>query len=313
MDPGDRADAVPAAPSRRSRRFAAADDAAPSEPVDPAERTAALARADAALRAGEVQARTAALARADAALHAAGATGATGPTDPAPRDDTPGDDTPHDAGAAPARGRRRWVLAGAVVAAVLVLGGAGTAWFLTRDDGGTAAAPPDVVLPSPTASVAPVARTATTAFASALPTTLLQYALATSADDEAWLAQDAIEAYTETYTDGAAGTVTVRAGQWETPEEAAAVLATVTGTLPTAAEGTTDAAIDATTDGATAAAGPAALLQGEVLVDGAPTGTVTVVDAGDGTGVAAWSNGTTVFVVQGPAADIRNLYAAYPL
>lgn len=304
----DPADATPAAPSRRSRRVAAADAAAPSEPVDPAERTAALARADAALQAGEVQARTAALARADAALHAAGATGQAHPAADTPRDDTPRDDD-----AAPARGRRRWVLAGAVVAAVLVLGGAGTAWFLTRDDGGTAAAPPDVVLPSPTASVAPVARTATTAFASALPTTLLQYALATSADDEAWLAQDAIEAYTETYTDGAAGTVTVQAGQWEAPEEAAAVLATVTGTLPTAAEGATDAAGDATTDGATAAAGPAVLLQGEVLVGGAPAGTVTVVDAGDGTGVAAWSNGTTVFVVQGPAADIRNLYAAYPL
>lgn len=55
------------------------------------------------------------------------------------------------------------------------------------------------------------------------------------------------------------------------------------------------------------------LLQDEVLVGGQATGTVTVVDVGDGTGVAAWSNGTTVFRVAGPAADIRNLYAAYPL
>jgi hypothetical protein len=317
-DPAVSASGDAQAPTRRSRRFAAADDAVPSQPVDPAERSAALARADAALRAGETQARTAALARADAALHAAGA---AGPADPAPGGADEGGADRSDEPAA-SRGRRRWVVVGAVVAAVLVLGGAGTAWFLTRDDGGTAAAPPDVVLPSPTASVAPAARTATTAFASALPTTLLQYALASSADDEDWLAQNALEAYAETYTDGGAGTVTVQAGQWETPEEAAAVVAAVTATLPTAeasdaadAGDAADAATGAATDGASADAGdgPAVLLQGEVLVDGSPVGTVTVVDAGDGTGVAAWSNGTTAFVVRGPAADIRNLYAAYPL
>ena len=102
------------------------------------------------------------------------------------------------------------------------------------------------------------------------------------------------------------GTVAVQAGQWETPEEAAAFLATLTAALPAAGE--------APADGATAAAGgPAVLLQEDVLVAGQPTGTATVVDAGDGTGVAVWSNGTTVFRLTGPAADIRNLYAAYPL
>jgi hypothetical protein len=223
------------------------------------------------------------------------------------------------ADAGPARGRRRWVLVGAVVAAVLVLAGGGTAWFLTRDSGGAAAAPPDVVLPSPTSSVEPVARPATTAFAGALPTTLLQYALASSADDEALLAQNAVEAYAETYTDGADGTVSVQAGQWETPEQAAAVLAAVTGapaTAEPAAGAGTEGTADAATDGDSAdeaAGGPTVLLQDEVLVDGAPVGTVTVVDQGDGTGVAMWSNGTTVFVLRGPASDIRNLYAAYPL
>ncbi|WP_158369660.1 hypothetical protein [Cellulosimicrobium cellulans] len=301
-------------PSRRSRRFAAADGTAPAAPVDPAERTAALARADAALQAGEEQARTAALARAAAAMEAAGGAAATDPGD-ARVDDA--------ADAGPARGRRRWVLVGAVVAAVLVLAGGGTAWFLTRDSGGGAAAPPDVVLPSPTSSVEPVARPATTAFAGALPTTLLQYALASSADDEALLAQNAVEAYAETYTDGADGTVSVQAGQWETPEQAAAVLAAVTGapaTAEPAADSGTEGAADAATDDAegddsadAAAGGPMVLLQDEVLVDGAPVGTVTVVDQGDGTGVAMWSNGTTVFVLRGPASDIRNLYAAYPL
>jgi hypothetical protein len=272
---------------------------------------------------GDAGVRTSALARAEAALAAKGApgsadpAGSAAPADPGAEDERPGaeDGTP------PRRGRRRAVLVASVVAAVLVLGGGG-AYLVTRDGGGTAAAPPDVVLPSPTATAAPVARAATTPFASALPASVLQYALQGSADDADWLGQGAVEAYAETYSDGADGTVTVQAGQWETPEEAAAVLAAVTATLPAAPADATDPAAedaagaepsaDPTADPG-AAAVPAVLRTGEVLVDGQPTGTVTVVDAGDGTGVAAWSNGTTVFRVTGPAADIANLYAAYPL
>jgi hypothetical protein len=165
-----------------------------------------------------------------------------------------------------------------------------------------------VVLPSPTATVAPAARTATTPFATSLPSTVLQYALATSAEDPEWLALNALEAYTETFTDGGTGTVTVQAGQWETADQAAAALTSLAAALPTAG---TDPA--ATPDPTATAAGPAVLQQGEVTVGGAPTGTFTVVDAGDGTGIALWSNGTTVFRVVGPAADIANLYAAFPL
>jgi hypothetical protein len=194
-----------------------------------------------------------------------------------------------------------------VALAVLLVAGGTTAWLLLRDDGPTTPeAGPVVEQPLPTSTVAPVARPATTAFATALPTTLLQYALAASAEEPQWLAGGALEAYAESYTDGASGTVAVQAGQWETPEEAAAFLATLTAALPAAGE--------APADGATAAAGaPAVLLQEDVLVAGQPTGSATVVDAGDGTGVAVWSNGTTVFRLTGPAADIRNLYAAYPL
>jgi hypothetical protein len=207
----------------------------------------------------------------------------------------------------PRRSRRTLYL---VIAGVVVLVAAGvTAFFLTRGDGTTPAQPADVVLPSPTATVAPAARTATTPFASALPTTVLQYALASSEDDSTWLARNALEAYAETYTDGAGTTVTVQAGQWETAEEATTVRTALAAELPTAA-GTGSA--DATTSTATTG-GPAVLEQGDVLVGGAPTGTVTVVDAGDGTGIALWSNGTTVFRVTGPVADIENLYAAYPL
>lgn len=305
---------APAVPDRRSRRYAAADASAPDAPVDPAARSAALARAEAALAAGDAGARTAALERADAALVAAGAPGAPAAPDPDGTDDVPGagpapDDVP------PARGRRR-VLVASVVAGVLVLGGGGAAYLLTRDDGaGTVAARPDVVLPSPTATAAPVPRAATTPFATALPVTVLQYALQTSAEDAEWLGLDAVEAYTETYSDGAAGTVTVQAGQWETPAEAGTVLAALTAALPAAeasAAPTADPAAPSADPAATSAA-PVVLTSGEVLVDGQPTGAVTVVDAGDGTGVAVWSNGTTVFRVTGPAADIANLYAAYPL
>jgi hypothetical protein len=206
------------------------------------------------------------------------------------------------------RRRRGWLIAGAVsLAVVLLVAGGGTAWLLLRDDDATTPQTgPVVEQPLPTSTVAPVERPATTAFATALPTTLLQYALAASADDPVWSAGGALEAYAESYTDGASGTVAVQAGQWETPEQAAAFLAALTAALPAAGE--------APADGATATAGgPAVLLQEDVLVDGQPTGAVTVVDAGDGTGVAVWSNGTTVFRLTGPAADIRNLYAAYPL
>lgn len=162
-----------------------------------------------------------------------------------------------------------------------------------------------VLLPSPTPTVAPVPRTATTAFATALPTSVLQYALATSADNPAWIAAGAIEAYTETYTDGAAGTVTVNAGQWETPAEATAFAATLTAALPPA---------PAPDPSATAGAGEPALPQsGEVTAGGAPVGSYSIADAGDGTGVAVWTNGTTVFQVTGPVEDIVDFYAAYPL
>lgn len=241
--------------------------------------------------------------------------------DPTPADlaTTPPALTPATASAVPAdagtdeepprRSRRTLYL---VIPGVVVLVAAGiTAFFLLGDDGTTPAQPADVVLPSPTATVAPAARTATTPFASALPTTVLQYALATSEDDSTWLARNAVEAYAETYTDGAGTTVTVQAGQWETAEEATTVLGALAAELPTAA--VTDAATADATTSTAAAGGPAVLEQGDVLVGGAPTGTVTVVDAGDGTGIALWSNGTTVFRVTGPVADIANLYAAYPL
>jgi hypothetical protein len=160
-----------------------------------------------------------------------------------------------------------------------------------------------VVLPSPTPTVAPVARHATTAFAKALPTTVLQYALKTSVPNDDWVKAGAIEAYTETYTDGGAGTVTVLSGQFETADAATAFAKKLVAALPTTTA----------TAAPTASPTPALPTSGDVLVGGKKAGTYTIVDAGDGTGVAVWTNGTTVFRAIAPVADVANVYAAFPL
>ncbi len=207
-----------------------------------------------------------------------------------------------------ARRGRRGLVIGIVVAVVVLLAGGVTAFLLLRDDGGTVAAPPDVVLPSPTATVAPAAREATTAFATLLPTTVLQYALASSTDEPTFLAGGALEAYAESYTDGGAGQATVLAGQWETPDAAAAFATGLLAALPAAESGSGTA-----TDGSASDGGAELPLSGDVLAGGQTVGAYTIVDAGDGTGIAVWTNATTVFRATVPLADIQNFYAAYPL
>ncbi|WP_066585902.1 hypothetical protein [Cellulomonas timonensis] len=203
--------------------------------------------------------------------------------------------------------KRRLLLIGGIAAGVVVLGGLTTALLLNRDDAPQQATDAATVfLPSPTPTVAPAARTAATPFAAVLPVSVLQYALATSANDEGWLAAGAIEAYTEAYTDGGAGAVTVQAGQWETAEEAAAHAQRLAAELPAA-----DAAPTASAD---STAAPVALApeSGDVTVAGAVVGTYAWGPVG-ADGVAVWSNGTTVFRVTGPAESIRDFYSAYPL
>lgn len=178
------------------------------------------------------------------------------------------------------------VVAAVVAAVVLGLGGRG---------GGRVAEPGTVVLPSPTPTVAPVARQPLTPFADSLPGSVLQYALASLAEHPPLLLAGALEAYRLDYSDGATGTVTVTAGQWPTPEEAGAALPALVaaaGTPPADAEGPTS---------------------GEVLVGGAVAGTWTLTQAADGTGVMTWSNGTVVLQAVAPTADVaRDVYAAYP-
>ena len=211
-------------------------------------------------------------------------------------------------------GRPGWLLPVAVVAAVVVVAGIVVGIVLAqRPAKGTGAAQTPVsaatvLLPSPTPTVAPVARQATSAFAKALPTSVLRYALASSAVDAEWQKAGAIEAWDETYTDGASGTLTLRAGQWETADEAKAFAATLLAAVPTPAATPATPATGATT--ATASGLPRS---GDVTVGGATVGTFSVVDAGNGNGIAVWTNGQSVFWLSAPLADAYAAYTAFPL
>ena len=124
------------------------------------------------------------------------------------------------------------------------------------------------------------------------PDSVLQYALATSADNPTWVAAGAIEAYTETYTDGGTGTMTVNAGQWETPPRRPRSPRPSSRPSPAPAPNPT----------ATSAAGARETAEsGNVTAAGATVGTYTIADAGNGTGVAVWTNGTTVFQATAPS------------
>lgn len=188
------------------------------------------------------------------------------------------------------RRSRRGLWITLIVVGVLVLGGAGAAAWYLRDRDQPAAEQEVVQAPSPTSALTAIDRTATTAFAANLPATVLQYALTATADDAEWTGAGALESYLDTYADEAGDQLTVHSGQWATAEEAAAQ----------------QAALAAAVTGEVLSTGP-------VTVAGADTGAVTIVDLGDGTGSAVWSNGTAVFVLTAPVADVSNAFAAYPV
>ncbi|PVU83224.1 hypothetical protein DDP54_09730 [Cellulomonas sp. WB94] len=226
---------------------------------------------------------------------------APGVTEPAAPDDTR---------------RRNMLIIGGIAAAVVIVGG--IIAIIASQGGDDAAVLPTptastVLLPLPTATVAPVPRAATTAFASALPTTVLQYALATSAPEPTWVGAGAIEAYSESYSDGGTAQVVVLAGQWETPEAAAAYAQQLVAAIPAAAAPPAATASSTASAEATGAAPAGFPATGDVTAAGQKVGTFSLVDAGDGTGVAVWTNGASVFRVTAPIADLRNVYAAYPL
>ncbi|MFC0644310.1 hypothetical protein [Cellulomonas phragmiteti] len=236
---------------------------------------------------------------------------AGGPDGPrGPGGDGPGGDGPDGTAR---EGRPAWLLPVAIGVGVLVVVGVVVGVLATRggsDGDAPAPAASTVLVPPPTPGVEPATRTATSAFASVLPTTVLQYALESSQDDAEWVAAGALEAYTETFTDGDGGTLTVRAAQLETAQEATALLERLTAALPPTAPDTGAPTSTASAEDDAADQLPST---GDVMVAGAAVGTFTVVDAGDGTGIAVWQNGTAVFQLTAPLDDVVDAYAAYGL
>lgn len=203
----------------------------------------------------------------------------------------------------PVPGRRRWVLPVVVVALLVVVVGA--VWGVLHATGTPTVTTSTLLVPSPTPTVEPVARTATSAFAAALPTSVLQYALASSVNDDEWLGKGALEAYAETFTDGTGTTLGLQVGQWATPQEATAVLGALTAAPATATA--------AATPGASATADAAGLPRtGTVDAAGQAVGSYVIVDNGDGTGTATWTNGTALLQLSGPVTEIARAYSAFP-
>lgn len=242
----------------------------------------------------------------------------------------PGSQTPHRPGTAsssgraqtggapdePAAARRRpplWVLIGA---AVLVVGGVVAGVLLLGDRGGDQPVPEAevVTLPVPTPTVEPIAHEGGTAFAAALPATVLAHALSEAGEHLPLLAAGALEGYRYVYTDGATP-VTLLAGQWETPEEASARYAAMVQeqTAAVAAAGGSDAG-DGAEEGAEGDAASTDTNEGPVTtVDGTETGRYTLVPRTDGTGALTWWNGTAVLQLDGPTEELLDLFTAFPL
>lgn len=214
----------------------------------------------------------------------------TPPTPPTPTaPPTPGSVTPAVAAPHGSTTRRRNLIIAGGVGALAIIGIVAAA--LTGVFGGPAPATPTattVTLASPTPTVAPIDRTPISVFADVLPSSVLDLALTAVASQPSLVAADALEGYRLDYSDGAAVTVALDAGQFETPEAATAAYTALVAATPA-------------TDG------------GTVEVDGAVVGNWTASTAADGTGVVTWSNGTAVFQATGPAETAADFYLAFPL
>lgn len=185
--------------------------------------------------------------------------------------------------------RRRNLILAAAVGTVVVVGGVVAALAGAFDAAEPLPAPAasTVTLSSPTPTVAPIERTPVSLFADALPSTVLDLALIAIAPQPELVAADALEGYRLDYSDGAAVTVALDAGQWETPQEAAAAYSTLIAAAPS-----TDS--------------------GPVEVGGAAVGTWHV-SATDGSAVMTWTNGTAMFRATGPDETVQDFYQAFPL
>ncbi len=207
-------------------------------------------------------------------------------------DASPVDASPVDAAGPvePGSNRRRNIIIAAAIGAVVIIGGAVAALGGAFDAAEPLPVPTasTITLASPTPTVAPIARQPISAFADALPSTVLDLALTAIAPQPTLVAANALEGYRLDYSDGGSVTVALDAGQWETPEEAAAAYAPIAAAAPVTETGSVD-------------------------VGGAPVGSWTLSEAADGTGALTWTNGTALFHATGPAATVRSLYEAFPL
>ncbi len=214
-----------------------------------------------------------------------------------------------------------WIAAG-----VLAVGVAATVALLMGNRGG-GPVPPEaevVTLPVPTPTVSAIDREPGSAFFDALPSEVLAFALAETAEAPDLVADGALEAYTLTYTDGSQDLM-VQAGQWPTAEEAQDVYAGLAETAAadaaaptatptqTATDESADDMGDDAGDQATEEADPGAVEEGPVLAGGQQVGRYTLVPHADGTGLVVWTNETVVLTAAGPLDELRDVYVAFPL
>jgi hypothetical protein len=202
------------------------------------------------------------------------------------------------------------VVVGAIVAVILVL---------TNKSDTTETLPAvTVTLPVPTPTVDPIAREGGTAFQTALPSTVLAYALSEIVEYQPLLGVGAIEAWQLTYTDGAQNVV-LYAGQFADAATADAAFEQVLAANPVDVAPATDAAQTPTPtptdDAATATPTEPALTpaQGTVEVDGTQVGRYLFVPREDGTGSLWWTNTTVLLQLDGPATALQDIFAAFPL
>ena len=200
----------------------------------------------------------------------------------------------------PRKPRPAWLLPVAVVAAVVILAAVVVGIVVSQTGEDEAAAPTPipaqtVVAPVPTPAVAPADRPDPTSFTSAFPPSVQQYAFESEKPKDAWVKAGALEAVTDTYSDGGTGSLVVEAAQFPTVHEATAFA---------------KRAVPKTVVAGSEQGLPQA---GKVVAGGKTVGAYAINDVGGGKGVAVWRNGTSVFRLTTAVADVTNAYNAYPL
>lgn len=202
--------------------------------------------------------------------------------------------TPRPGGATQRRRPPLWLIA---VAGVLVAGlGVAAVLVLSNRGGGIVPEAEVITLPVPTPTIEPIVREPVTAFADALPSTVLQYALTELGAEPTVLAAGALEGFRLVYSDGGTVTLVATTGQWATVEAATTAAAAMVAAQVAAA------GVDADP-----------VQEGPVLVEGTEVGRYTLVPRADGTGTITWTNQSVVIQVDGPAGTLLDVHTAFTL